>query len=196
MGFSFSYNRTSCEWTLGRFTLPLFTRGNCRGWEEGGGVPEEKVSWFSCIKKTGNWDSSQLGTWRKLNKKDFLLLSLCSTSLLNPRQLCPMTCYADRHAWSTKWVGCVDQVLVGDKKTTQVKERPHQNIFWLKGTRDHRLCQFLTKIIPVINWVVTCIKTSVSNGGLGMCQPNDFYLRVFTFWFDTEKTFQVILGLL
>ena len=30
-----------------------------------------------------------------------------------------------------------------------------------------------------------------------MCQPNDFYLRVFTFWFDTEKAlFQVILGLL
>ena len=22
----------------------------------------------------------------------------------------------------------------------------------------------------------TCVKTSVSNGGLGMCQPNDFYL--------------------
>ena len=86
------------------------------GRKGGGGVPEEMVSWFSCIKKTGNWDSSQLGTWRKLNKKDFLLLSLCSTSLLNPRQLCPMTCYADRHAWSTKWVECVDQVLVGDKK--------------------------------------------------------------------------------
>ena len=30
-----------------------------------------------------------------------------------------------------------------------------------------------------------------------MCEPNDFYLRVFTFWFDTEKAlFQVILGLL
>ena len=32
-----------------------------------------------------------------------------------------------------------------------------------------------------------------------MCQPNDFVfnLRVFTFWFDTEKAlFQVILGLL
>ena len=36
-----------------------------------------------------------------------------------------------------------------------------------------------------------------SNGGLGMCEPNDFYLRVFTFWFDTEDAlFQVILGLL
>ena len=33
-------------------------------------------------------------------------------------------------------------------------------------------------------------------GGWGG-EPNDFYLRVFTFWFDTEKTlFQVILGLL
>ena len=33
--------------------------------------------------------------------------------------------------------------------------------------------------------------------GLGMCEPNDFYLRVFTFWFDTEKAlFQVIWGLL
>ena len=30
-----------------------------------------------------------------------------------------------------------------------------------------------------------------------MCEPNDFNLRTFTFWFDTEKTlFQVILGLL
>ena len=30
-----------------------------------------------------------------------------------------------------------------------------------------------------------------------MCEPNDFYLRVFTFWIDTEKAlFQVILGLL
>ena len=29
--------------------------------------------------------------------------------------------------------------------------------------------------------------TRKANGGLGMCQPNDFYLRVFTFWFDTEK---------
>ena len=37
----------------------------------------------------------------------------------------------------------------------------------------------------------------VSNGGLGMCQPNDSYLRGFTFWFDTEKVlFQVILDLL
>ena len=44
---------------------------------------------------------------------------------------------------------------------------------------------------------VFCLAPSVSNGGLGMCQPNDFYLRVFTFWFDTEKAlFQVILGLL
>jgi len=30
-----------------------------------------------------------------------------------------------------------------------------------------------------------------------MREPNDFYLRAFTFWFDTEKAlFQVILGLL
>ena len=30
-----------------------------------------------------------------------------------------------------------------------------------------------------------------------MCELNDFYLRVFMFWFDTEKAlFQVILGLL
>ena len=30
-----------------------------------------------------------------------------------------------------------------------------------------------------------------------MCEPNDFNLRVFTFWFDTEKAlFQVILDLL
>ena len=30
-----------------------------------------------------------------------------------------------------------------------------------------------------------------------MCDPNDLYLRVFTFWFDAEKAlFQVILGLL
>ena len=30
-----------------------------------------------------------------------------------------------------------------------------------------------------------------------MCEPTDFYLRVFTFWFDTEKAlFQVIWGLL
>ena len=28
-----------------------------------------------------------------------------------------------------------------------------------------------------------------------MCEPNDFYLRVFTFWFDIEKAlFQVIFG--
>ena len=41
------------------------------------------------------------------------------------------------------------------------------------------------------------VKKSVSNGGLGMCQPNDSYLRGFTFWFDTEKVlFQVILDLL
>ena len=30
-------------------------------------------------------------------------------------------------------------------------------------------------------------KTSVSNGGLGMCQSNDFYLIFFTLWFDLEK---------
>ena len=30
-----------------------------------------------------------------------------------------------------------------------------------------------------------------------MCEPNDFYLRVFMIWFETEKAlFQVILGLL
>ena len=61
------------------------------------------------------------------------------------------------------------------------------------------LCQFLMKIIPVINWVCTCVKTSVSNGGLGVCQPNDFYLiwEFLRFWFDTKKAlFQVILGLL
>ena len=30
-----------------------------------------------------------------------------------------------------------------------------------------------------------------------MCEPDDFYLRAFTFWFDREKAlFQVILGLL
>ena len=30
-----------------------------------------------------------------------------------------------------------------------------------------------------------------------MCEPNDFYLRGFKFWFDTEKAlFHVILGLL
>ena len=29
-----------------------------------------------------------------------------------------------------------------------------------------------------------------------MCEPNDFYLRVFTFWFDTEKAlFKVISSL-
>ena len=45
-----------------------------------------------------------------------------------------------------------------------------------------RLCQFLIKIRPVINWVCACVKTSVqddnllSMGGLGMCEPNDFYL--------------------
>ena len=39
-----------------------------------------------------------------------------------------------------------------------------------------RLCQFLMTIIPVINWVCACVKTSVSNEGLGMCQPNDFDL--------------------
>ena len=33
--------------------------------------------------------------------------------------------------------------------------------------------------------------------GWGGCEPNDFYLRVFTFWFDTEKAlFQAIWGLL
>ena len=39
------------------------------------------------------------------------------------------------------------------------------------------LCRFLMKIIPVIKWVCACVKTSVSNGGLGICQPNDFYLH-------------------
>ena len=34
-----------------------------------------------------------------------------------------------------------------------------------------RLCQVLMKIIPGIN-----PKTSVSNGGLGMCESNDFSL--------------------
>ena len=29
-----------------------------------------------------------------------------------------------------------------------------------------------------------------------MCEHNDFYLRVFTFWFDRESIFQEILGLL
>ena len=58
-----------------------------------------------------------------------------------------------------------------------------------------RLCQFLMKIIPVINWVCTCVKRPVSKGGLGMCQPNDVYLfcDFFTFWLTL---FQVILGLL
>ena len=47
------------------------------------------------------------------------------------------------------------------------------------------------KMIPIIN----CVKTSVSIGELEMCESNDLYLRVFTFWFDTEKAlFQVILG--
>ena len=30
-----------------------------------------------------------------------------------------------------------------------------------------------------------------------MCEPNDFYLRVFRFWFDTEKAlFKVVSSLL
>ena len=29
-----------------------------------------------------------------------------------------------------------------------------------------------------------------------MCEPNDFYLRVFMFWFDTESIIPCILGLL
>ena len=35
-----------------------------------------------------------------------------------------------------------------------------------------------------------CVKTSVEDDnflGMGMCEPNDFYLRVFTFWFDSES---------
>ena len=27
----------------------------------------------------------------------------------------------------------------------------------------------------------------LSKGGLGMCEPNDFYLRVFMFWFDRKS---------
>ena len=38
---------------------------------------------------------------------------------------------------------------------------------------------FLMKIIPVINWVCACIKTSVSNGGLGMCQFKWFLFESF-----------------
>ena len=49
------------------------------------------------------------------------------------------------------------------------------------------LCQFLMKIIPVINWVWACIKTSVSNGGLGMCQPNDFYLSFYILVWHRES---------
>ena len=61
-----------------------------------------------------------------------------------------------------------------------------------------RLCQFLMKIIPVINWVCACVKKSVSNGGLGMCETNDFYLfwEFLHFGLTEKALFQVIWGLL
>ena len=56
------------------------------------------------------------------------------------------------------------------------------------------LCQFLLKTVPVY----ACVKTSVSNGGLGMCPPNDFYLiwEFLCFSLTQKALFQVILGLL
>ena len=93
-----------------------------------------------------------------------------------------------------------------------------------------QLCQFLMKIIPVINWVCTCIKTSIEDdnflregwgwvnlmifiweflrfgltekalfqviwGLLGISiRPNDFYLRVFMFWFDRKSIIPGNLG--
>ena len=61
-----------------------------------------------------------------------------------------------------------------------------------------RLCQFLMKIIPVINCVSTCVKTSVSIGGLGMCEPTDFYLiwEFLRFGLTEKALLQVILDLL
>ena len=64
-----------------------------------------------------------------------------------------------------------------------------------------QLCQFLMKIRPVINWVWACIKISVEDDSFltegRWCVNLMIFIRVFTFWFDTEKAlFQVILGLL
>ena len=55
------------------------------------------------------------------------------------------------------------------------------------------LCQFLMKIIPVINWVCACVKTSVEDDNFlreGWVCVNLmilFNLRVFTFWFVRES---------
>ena len=58
------------------------------------------------------------------------------------------------------------------------------NLHPLKGL-VYFLFETTTKILLI---------ASMGNTGL---QPNDFYFRVFTFWFDTEKAlFQLILGLL
>ena len=36
--------------------------------------------------------------------------------------------------------------------------------------------QYNTVFESIVSIVCVCVKTSVSNGGLGMCQPNGFYL--------------------
>ena len=64
---------------------------------------------------------------------------------------------------------------------------PRTNTNRYKPRFYSRLCQFLMKMIPVTNWVCAYVKTSVSNGGLGMCQPNDFYLRVLRFGLTQRK---------
>ena len=56
-----------------------------------------------------------------------------------------------------------------------------------------QLCQFLMKIIPVINWACACDKTSVEDddflteGCLGMCEPNDFYLSFYVLVWHREN---------
>ena len=46
--------------------------------------------------------------------------------------------------------------------------------FYFREQMQTVICQFLMKIIPIINRVCACVKLSVFNGGLGMFQPNDF----------------------
>ena len=63
-----------------------------------------------------------------------------------------------------------------------------------------RLCQFLMKIIPVINWVYTCIETSVEDGnflteGWG-CVNLMIFIWELCFGLTEKTLFQVIWGLL
>ena len=101
--------------------------------------------------------------------------------------------------------------LKADLLATKMQETKAGNCYWLHEIIASRgknwvnpLCQFLMKIIPVINWVYACVKTSVEDDNFPRESWGCVNLMIFklfesfyvSFGLTEEAWFHEILGLL